>query len=144
VEWGARSSASACSTSAPPASIFGTAVGTTLLALATSGLAWSTRSEVRATQDLAELTRRQQLASERPVILLRTTSWSGTPDNGALAINLMNVGLGPALRLRLRATYIGHPDWQPSINEGIVLAMEPGATVEIPANFRHRTIDRVV
>jgi hypothetical protein len=40
------------------ASIFGTALGTTLLAAATGWLAWSTRSEVRATQDLAELTRR--------------------------------------------------------------------------------------
>ena len=35
------------------ASIFGTAVGTTLLALATGWLAYSTRSEVRATQKLA-------------------------------------------------------------------------------------------
>ena len=50
-----------------PISIFGTALGTTLLAGATGWLAWSTRSEVRATQQLAELTRRQQAASDRPV-----------------------------------------------------------------------------
>jgi hypothetical protein len=74
------------------ASVFGTALGTTLLAAATGWLAWSTRSEVRATQDLAELTREQYAASERPVVLQRNAIWNGTPENGYLAIDLQNVG----------------------------------------------------
>jgi hypothetical protein len=93
------------------ASIFGTALGTTLLAAATGWLAWSTRSEARATQELAALTRRQQTASERPVVLREILGWSGTPDNGLVSINLRNVGLGPALRVRVSATYTGHPGW---------------------------------
>ena len=40
------------------ASVFGTAVGTTLLALATGGLAYSTWQDVRASQRIAEVTGR--------------------------------------------------------------------------------------
>jgi hypothetical protein len=76
------------------ASVFGTALGTTLLAAATGWLAWSTRSEVRATQDLAELTRRQQAAGERPVVIQGPTGFSGSPDSGYVGITLRNAGLG--------------------------------------------------
>jgi hypothetical protein len=120
------------------ASIFGTALGTTLLALATGWLAWSTRSEVRATQDLAELTREQQAASERPVVLLRNASWSGAPDSGALRIDLQNVGLGPALRVRLSASYVGHEDWQPRIDPAPdipVVAPNTGVSPEMFVSF---------
>jgi hypothetical protein len=119
------------------ASIFGTALGTTLLALSTGWLAWSTRSEVRATQDLAELTREQQAASERPVVLLRSASWSGAPDSGALRIDLQNVGLGPALRVRVSASYVGHKDWRPRIDPVDIPVVTPntGVSPELFVSF---------
>ena len=87
-------------------SIFGKAVGTTLLALSTGWLAYSTRSEVRATQDLAELTRESQAASERPLVLFERVAFQETePNRGFLILALVNAGLGPALRIRLRAVY---------------------------------------
>jgi hypothetical protein len=107
------------------ASIFGTALGTTLLALSTGWLAWSTRSEVRATQDLAELTRRQQTASDRPVVLLMDAGFQGSPDNGYVKVTLYNAGLGPALRVRVSATYVGHEDWQPSIADETAKVIPP-------------------
>jgi hypothetical protein len=113
------------------ASIFGTALGTTLLAAATGWLAWSTRSEVRATQDLAELTRRQQAASERPLLLARVLGWSGVPENGSLAFELHNVGLGPALRIRVRARYTGHPGAKAYIEPTTISAIEPSSTVRV-------------
>jgi hypothetical protein len=109
------------------ASIFGTALGTTLLAASTGWLAWSTRSEVRATQDLAELTRRQQAASERPVVLLkRNASWSGSLPNGVVSCELHNVGLAPALRVNVSANYTGHLDWQPGIDSVTIPVIEAG------------------
>jgi len=120
------------------AAIFGTALGTTLLAVATGWLAWSTRSEVRATQELAELTRRQQMASERPDVLLkRSASWSGSPPTGVVSFELHNVGLGPALRVRVSASYTGHADWQPGIDPAEVPVIEAGTavTVDLAANF---------
>jgi hypothetical protein len=113
------------------ASVFGTAAGTTLLALATSGLAWSTRSEMRATQDLAELTRRGQVNSERPTVLLESLGWGGDPGNGVLYVRLRNVGLGPALRLEASAHYEGHVDWVPAIDTAHALVIAPGEPVEI-------------
>jgi hypothetical protein len=109
------------------ASVFGTALGTTLLAAATGWLAWSTRSEVRATQDLAELTRAQQVASERPVVIAERSSFSGSPGSGLVEVTLRNAGLGPALRVRVSAKYTGHEDWQPSIWQEIVPVIEPGS-----------------
>jgi hypothetical protein len=122
------------------AAVFGTALGTTLLAVATGWLAWSTRSEVRATQDLAELTREQYAASERPVVLQRNAGWNGTPENGYLAIDLQNVGLGPALRVRVSASYVGHLDWQPIIEpaSATIPAIEPNSNaprIELPVRF---------
>lgn len=119
------------------ASIFGTALGTTLLAGATGWLAWSTRSEVRATQDLAEVTRRQQAASERPtVLLMRNSSWSGAPENGVVSVELQNVGLGPALRVNVSASYTGHSDWQPGIDSWTVPVIAPGTGVTVNLNAR--------
>jgi hypothetical protein len=117
--------------------IWGTALGTTLLAAATGWLAWSTRSEVRATQDLAELTRAQQVASERPVVIQGPSGFSGSPDAGYLQVTLRNAGLGPALRVRVSATYTGQPDWQPSIGHEIIAVIDPGgeATVQLPTSF---------
>jgi hypothetical protein len=109
------------------ASVFGTALGTTLLASATGWLAWSTRSEVRATQDLAELTRAQQVASERPIVIPGRPSFSGSPGSGRVEVTLRNAGLGPALRVRVSATYTGHLDWQPSIRQETVPVIGPGS-----------------
>ena len=107
------------------ASVFGTAFGTTLLATATGWLAWSTRSEVRATQDLAELTREQQAATDRPVLLAGKPVWSGSPGSGTLSVTLTNVGLGPAIRVRLWGSYSGHEDWQPRIDPATASAIPP-------------------
>src|SRR5436853_208273 len=52
------------------ASVFGTAVGTTLLAITTAGMAYLTGREVSATKELAELTRADQVARDEPVVLL--------------------------------------------------------------------------
>lgn len=111
------------------ASVFGTAVGTTLLALATGWLAYSTRSEVRATQQLAELTGEGQAASDRPLVLLVGTSFNAPQQyEGVLEIVLRNTGLGPALRVRVKATYTGHSDWRPDTKESVVVPfIEAGA-----------------
>ena len=111
------------------ASVFGTAAGTTLLALATYWLAYSTRSEVRATQDLAQLTRQEQAGRERPVVLQENAVWNielgSVPPKGHVNITLFNVGLGPALRVRVSATYVGHTDWHPTIESKTVPAIAP-------------------
>jgi hypothetical protein len=119
------------------AAIFGTALGTTLLALSTGALAWSTRSEVRATQRLAELTQEQQAANDRPVLILQQrASFAGTPENGVVQLRLQNVGLGPALRVRLRATY-DDADWNPGTLETTVGAVvaNTAVPVEMPVSF---------
>lgn len=102
------------------ASIFGTALGTTLLALATGWLAYSTRSEVRATQDLAELTRKDQAARERPLILVQNRHWQPFEDSpgGDLTVYFRNMGLGPALGIEIGARYTGDAEWEPDIGTG--------------------------
>jgi hypothetical protein len=120
------------------AAVFGTALGTTLLALSTGALAWSTRSEVRATQDLAELTREQQAANERPVVLQESVGWSGMPESGTLTIVLRNVGIGPALRVRVSPRYDGHTDWQPGLPDRVTIpAILAGESYDfdVAANF---------
>ena len=67
------------------ASVFGTAAGTTLLALATFLLALLTRTEVAATQRLAE-------AGERPFVMFQAVGgWSGTPDAGQVHVTRRQV-----------------------------------------------------
>ena len=88
------------------AAIAGTAIGTVLLAGFTSTLAWMTNDEARATRDLATLTRADQLARERPMVLVEVTSYipaatEAVPgagnETGRLVVRLVNAGLGPAL-----------------------------------------------
>jgi hypothetical protein len=119
------------------AAIFGTAAGTTLLAAATYWLAYSTRSEVRATQTLAELSRQDQAARERPVVVYKGGGFSGDPRNGIVRVLLLNIGLGPALRVRVSASYLGHPDWQPAIETVTIAAMPPNedAVVDLHVRF---------
>jgi hypothetical protein len=113
------------------AAVWGTALGTTLLASATGWLAYSTRSEVRATQDLAELTREQQAATDRPYLLIDGIGFHGSPESGTLQAVLKNVGLGPALMIVLTGSYSGHADWQPRIDEAFVTAVRPGESIPV-------------
>jgi hypothetical protein len=113
------------------ASIFGTALGTTLLAAMTGALAYVSSRDVSATRDLAELTREDQARRERPVLLMtsaefgeQTFSLSGEPRReGFLDMTLRNVGLAPALRIRLRARYQPgeRADFTPPVSEHPVL-----------------------
>jgi hypothetical protein len=116
------------------ASIFGTAVGTTLLAVGTGLLAYSTRSEVSATKELADLTREDQANRERPLILLMAVRFEQLQDprTGIVRIELRNVGLGPALKVRVQATYTGHADWQPDFNPEVEVVpfIEPNQVAE--------------
>jgi hypothetical protein len=109
------------------ASVFGTAAGTTLLALATYWLAYSTRSELRATVRLANLTAAEQTARERPVVLQEEAFFimASGAGGGTLAITLFNVGLGPALRVQVSASYDQAGNWVPAINQETVPAIAP-------------------
>jgi hypothetical protein len=116
------------------ASVFGTALGTTLLALATGALALLTYREVSATQELAALTRKDQQIRERPLVLATSTDWWPHHLGGAesrLMIELSNVGLGPAVGIEVTANYHGPGD-QPTIIQGIWTAIQPGATAPCP------------
>jgi hypothetical protein len=113
------------------ASIFGTALGTTLLAAATGALAYSTWSDVRATWRLAELTKRDQDERERPIVIQQRAVWRGGGEmggrqEGPLEVSLRNVGLGPALRVEVTAAYVDE-EFKPSItpNPYIVPAIAP-------------------
>ena len=83
------------------ASIFGTALGTTALAAFTGALAVSTSDDVRATWELARLTRDDQSARERPLVVLHHVVFHGNTDGLWVSVDVANVGLGPALDLRL-------------------------------------------
>jgi hypothetical protein len=92
------------------ASVFGTALGTTLLAMFTGALAYTTSGDVRATYELAALTRAEQEMRDMPIVVVENVTWrleSGRTDHGELkgrlAVRCRNVGLGPALRLRVDA-----------------------------------------
>ena len=116
------------------ASIFGTAVGTTALALATGGLALTTSSDVRATWRLAELTKADQDARERPVVVMLGAEWALDDDSanvGTLRVTLRNVGLGPALRLVVETTYRDESFAVRSAS-GIHAGLMPGETALFP------------
>jgi len=96
-------------------SIFGTALGTTLLALGTSWLAASTYQDVRATQRLTELTATQVEASQEANRLMQreqderlAPAVIGAVIGGAgdvAHVELTNVGGGPAVGVALSARY---------------------------------------
>jgi hypothetical protein len=93
------------------AGVAGTAVGTVLLAGFTGALAWTTSGDVRATWELARLTREDQLARERPLIIVQGTRYDRArgADNpptqfGVLHVEVFNAGAGPAIDIRLRGT----------------------------------------
>jgi hypothetical protein len=82
------------------ASVFGTAVGTTFLAVVTGTLAWSTARDVAATERIArdgELDRRDRV---KPTVLVEPYAF----DVGfQLRIRVRNIGLGPALAVAITA-----------------------------------------
>jgi hypothetical protein len=92
------------------ASVFGTALGTTLLAAAAGALAWSTYAW--------ELANRED--GERPVIVVKAVTYSpgripggrlpplaSSLSDGHIDIELANVGAGPALDIATTAEYVG-------------------------------------
>lgn len=113
------------------ASIFGTALGTTLLAAATGALAFSTWSDVRATWRLADLTRRDQDERQRPVVLQQDVVFQDAEAQaGWLIVTLRNVGLGPALRVEVTADY-ANEEFKPTFapNPYVFPAIAPGESL---------------
>jgi hypothetical protein len=117
------------------ASVFGTALGTTLLAAATGALAYSTWSDVRATWQLADLTRLDQESRIRPTVLLLSVEVAGGSDAHA-NVRLRNVGLGPALRLMIAGMYIHPVTGQPTPVGGArpAIGVDEEVVVAIPVN----------
>src|SRR4051812_9072110 len=58
------------------AAVVGTALGTTFLALVTGYLGMQTSRDVQASRDVAELTREERRARERPIVILQRASMS--------------------------------------------------------------------
>jgi hypothetical protein len=83
------------------ASIFGTALGTTALAGFTGALAFTTSGDVRATWELAELTRQDQARRDRPVIVVGPGGASLSEGSPTFSLSLINIGLAPAVSIRL-------------------------------------------
>jgi hypothetical protein len=81
------------------AAVVGTATGTTLLAVVTGALAIVTTADVQATRQIAQVSRREQQARERPIVLLEDVSI--TIVNGVeatMTVHLRNAGVGVAVR----------------------------------------------
>jgi hypothetical protein len=129
------------------ASIFGTALGTTALAGFTGALAFTTSGDVRATWELATLTRADQEARERPIVLLDHAEWQQRREDlvpgqdvpsqsGVVDVRLRNVGLGPALRVVIESHYLDETH-EPEITPGSIAALMPGelARFELPVVF---------
>ena len=104
------------------AAVFGTALGTVLLAAATGALAWKTSEDVRATWQLADLTRKDHENAERPILLVQGEPEFVPRDPNmrmrhegaylAVAYAIRNVGRGPALDIRIEGTW--NVDGKPS------------------------------
>jgi hypothetical protein len=78
----------------------GTAIGTVLLALVTTGLALLTRLDVSQTAQIAA-------ARNRPVLVEgegRARSFNGETGRGRSGVTVTNVGVGPTLRVNVSAT----------------------------------------
>jgi hypothetical protein len=104
------------------AAVAGTAIGTVVLAGFTGALAWTTSGDVRATIRLADATVEDQRARDRPIVVVRivevehvTLDPAGRVTVPALHVWVKNVGLGPAIDLRLWPTYKGTPTPEPEV-----------------------------
>ena len=114
------------------ASVFGTALGTTLFAAATGALAYSTWSDVRATSQLADLTKGDQDERQRPVVLQQDAVFDDTgPLEGWLIVTFNNVGLGPALRVEVEADYSDEDGSKPWIESTTIPAISPANTASV-------------
>ncbi len=87
----------------------GIAFGTLALAAFTGALAYATSGDVSATRELADLSRRDIEARDRPTVLVQVAVFEGASSvqsgglEGTFRVVLRNVGLGPAFRLRVSA-----------------------------------------
>jgi hypothetical protein len=109
----------------PNAMLAATAAGTILLGAFTAALAYTTSGDVSATWRLAQLTAEDQAAREAPVLIVAGTEITMTgdatytdPQEGdeqgvfsfEIAGSVRNVGLGPAVKVRLALDYTGDAD----------------------------------
>jgi hypothetical protein len=93
------------------ASVAGTAIGTTLLAVGTLALAYSTWQDVRASQRIAtatsrslELTEQDREERLRPAIIGTVTDIGSDAEGAFLSVEIHNIGGGPAVRVEVTAT----------------------------------------
>ena len=107
------------------AAVTGTAFGTIVLAGFTGALAWTTSGDVRATWELARLTLNDQQARDRPVVIVAPRTASTSEGNVTFEVLLSNIGLGPAQRIALHASY-AHEDGSTS-----ELEASPGRTLMV-------------
>jgi hypothetical protein len=125
------------------ASVFGTALGTTLLAVATLALAYSTWQDVRASQRIAEVTSKSlQLAESerqervRPAVIGTVTGFNGNPPSALrpfLEIEIHNVGGGVAIDIVVSPEYAG--DGEIPVDAKTLPMLLPGATLPLAVEF---------
>jgi hypothetical protein len=122
------------------AAIVGTALGTLALAVSTGFLALSSRDDVQATKQLADLAREDQRVRSEPQIILHHARIVTGGQLGAerlfLSVEFKNVGLGPALDVRIHARQTARPitlDFDSFLWP--VLAPGEATAISIPASF---------
>jgi hypothetical protein len=116
------------------ASIFGTALGTLLLALATGALALTTARDVSATQEIARLTRADREDRLRPVVI-GTVTGAGADEEGVfISVELVNIGGGAAVRVDATAEHI-HGDETPGTTS--IAAIQAGQTIPLAVRLPH-------
>jgi hypothetical protein len=146
------------------ASVFGTAVGTTLLALATFWLSISTYQDVRASQQLAvlsteqlelsrdanELARSEQRERLDPAVIASSRGGASGGAASHLNVQVVNVGGGPAVRVEIGAVYGSADDPRKpdpavgSVNRETIPYLAPGATFDIALNFNRTDVAREI
>ena len=125
------------------AAIFGTAVGTTLLALVTGLLAIGTWKDVRASQAMVKLTRDEHAARTRPVVIggVEKVTYTGRQDdrlfNVSARVALSNVGGGPAVGLEVAVYWKGRAF-------GDILMPKPVHRRALPAGAEDMFVDVVM
>jgi hypothetical protein len=115
------------------ASVAGTAVGTSLLAVGTLALAYTTWQDVRASQRIADDTRRSlQLAEEdrrdrlRPAVIGAATGLAGDAEGVFLSVEVHNIGGGAAMRVEVTAEYSG--PWDLSVQTTTIPVIVSGGS----------------
>jgi hypothetical protein len=136
------------------AGVAATAVGTVLLAGFTGALAWTTSGDVRATWELTRLTREDQLARERPLVIVQAVRYDrarGTDNppthHGVLHVEFFNAGAGPAVDIRVRGrTGVGGTVEERTLDALPADGRFPFALVVRPADANHDvwTVDNFI